>query len=128
MTKEEAFLLNASELSEILNMSVFSGLQGATLYREREFLCRLPASEIFGTKAEDFVLVQGAIDLMVCSESGIRIIDYKYSRKTDEQLVKTYSPQLALYKKAVSRILKTPEEEIASAIVNIRLKRQIILS
>lgn len=128
MSESAASLLNAAELSEILNMPVFGGLDGAELYREREFLCRLPACEIFDTPAEDFVLVQGAIDLLICSGGGVRIIDYKYSGKTDEQLIKTYSPQLALYKKAVSRIMKTPEESIGVAIVNIKRKRQIILS
>ena len=128
MTAEAAALLDAEELSEILNMPVFAGLEGAELYREREFLCRLPANEILESQAADYVLVQGAIDLMARAGGEIRIIDYKYSHKSDAELIKTYSPQLALYRKAVSRILKIPEAAIRSAIVNIRLKRQIILT
>ncbi|MDE7087211.1 MAG: PD-(D/E)XK nuclease family protein, partial [Clostridia bacterium] len=77
----------------------------ATLYREREFLCRLKAKEILETEAEDFVLLQGAIDLLAVGDFGVKIIDYKYSHKTDEQLIKTYTPQLNLYKKVTSAIL-----------------------
>lgn len=119
ISKNAAGLLEVSRLAEIMNMPVFAGLQGAKLFREREFLCRLPACDILPSAARDYVLVQGAIDLLVVAESGIRIIDYKYSIKSDEQLKATYAPQLALYKKAVSIIMKAREEEIGAAIVNI---------
>lgn len=131
ITPEQAELLDAARLSEILNMPVFDNLCGAKLYREREFLCRLKACDVLDTPAEDFILVQGAIDLMaVCGEGAnrqVKIIDYKYSKKTDEQLIATYSKQLALYKKAVSVIMHLPEEKISTAIVNIYRRTQIIL-
>ena len=127
LTARQAELLSADELCEIINMPVFSGLDGAYLMREQEFLCRLKACDLLPTAAEDAVLVQGAIDLLARTTDGVRIIDYKYSKKTDEQLVETYSKQLALYRKAVSVILHIPEEEISAAIVNIYRRRQILL-
>ena len=119
-------LLNLSELSEILNMDVFSDLKGK-LYREQEFLCRLPANEILDTTADDGVLIQGAIDLLCKTEDGYTIVDYKYSHKSDEQLKETYFRQLGLYKKAVSLITRTDEEKIKTVIVNIFSRRQINL-
>lgn len=128
ISSEQYSLLNAAELSQILKMPVFADLGVATLLREQEFLCRLPANEILPeTSATDGVLVQGAIDLIARGDFGVKIIDYKYSHKTDEQLIETYSAQLALYKKATAKITKTDESRISCIIVNIFKKRQIIL-
>lgn len=129
VTRGQRELLDENGLAEILNMSVFSSLGGAKLYREREFLCRLPANEILpDTQSPDGIHVQGAIDLLADTDEGIKIIDYKYSSKSDEYLVGKYSRQLALYKKAVSLIMREDERRISCAIVNIFLKRQIILN
>jgi ATP-dependent exoDNAse (exonuclease V) beta subunit len=114
-------------LVEILAMPVFDKLSGCTLYREREFLCQLPANQFLDTTADDGVLVQGAIDLLATGKGGTAIIDYKYSKKSDDELVSFYSAQLALYKKAVARILKINEETISTTIVNIYSRRQINL-
>lgn len=117
-------LLSADDLAEILGMPVFDIPAGTTVYREREFLCRMPANELFETDADDGVLVQGAIDLLV-ERNGYTIIDYKYSHKDDVLLVKTYSKQLALYKNAVARIMRVDPATISTYIVNI-FKKQVI--
>ena len=125
ITEEQYKILDAEEISSILNMPVFGGLEKFELFREREFLCRLPAKDILPATAEDGVLVQGAIDLLAVQKNGgkeIKIIDYKYSHKSDEELKSTYYKQLNLYKKAVSLIMKKREEEIEAVIVNIFLK------
>ncbi len=127
ITAAQFDLLNSEELSQILNMPVFADLGGATLYREREFLCRLKAKEILETGAGDYVLVQGAIDLLAVGDFGVKIIDYKYSHKSDEQLIQTYSAQLSLYKKATAAILRVSPEKIKTTIVNIHTRRQIDL-
>lgn len=127
MTAEQAELLNSKRLCEILAMPVFKKLPRSSLYREREFLCRLPANAFLPTNATDDVLVQGAIDLLAVSGDGIAIIDYKYSALGDGDLIKKYTPQLALYKKAVSRILGRDEASISTTIVNIRRCREINL-
>ena len=128
MTGEQQNLISAQQLCEILNMPVFEGLTTAVTWREREFLCRLPANEILPqTSASDDILVQGAIDLVAQGDFGIKIIDYKYSHKDDEKLIATYSRQLNLYKKALVRITGYKESQISTAIVNIYKKRQINL-
>lgn len=123
----QANLLDKEELSQILNMPVFAKLNGAQLYREQEFLCRLPAKTMFQTEAEDYVLVQGAIDLFAYLADGVYVIDYKYSGKSDEQLKRDYEKQLALYKAAAAKIAHVDESTIKTVLVNIKTKRQIIL-
>ena len=128
MTKEQKDLLSAQQLSEILSMPVFEGLSDAVTWREREFLCRLPANQIMPQiNSCDEILVQGAIDLVAQGHFGVKIIDYKYSQKDDEKLIATYSGQLNLYKKALSRITGCKESEVSAVIVNIYKKRQINL-
>lgn len=127
ISEEQRALLDEAELEEIVNIPVFSSLAGAQLFREQEFLCRLPANEVLPTTATDGVLLQGAIDLLAKTDAGYKIIDYKYSRKNGGQLIKTYSKQLALYKKAVALITGTPPEKIDTVIINIFLKEQINL-
>ena len=112
----------------ILDMPVFASLKGATLLREQEFLCNLPARDVLPeTTAGDGVLVQGAIDLLAVQKDKVFIIDYKYSKKDEEQLAETYSPQLALYKKAVAVITGKAEKDIFCVIVNIYKRKQINL-
>jgi ATP-dependent helicase/nuclease subunit A len=119
MPEEQTSLLNVDSLVDILSMTAFEKLDGCTLYREREFLCRLPANQFLPTDADDGVLIQGAIDLLAVGGQTTKIIDYKYSKKSDELLKQTYSAQLALYKKAVACILKIDEKNITTTIINI---------
>lgn len=129
MTEEQRGLISAAHLSEILSMPVFAGLADAVTWREREFLCKLPAKEILeGVSSDNEVIVQGAIDLVAQGGFGWKIIDYKYSQKDDGALIKTYSKQLELYKKALSAITGADGSAISTAIVNIYKKRQILLS
>lgn len=128
MTEDSAALLSVDELVEILNMPVFDDVQTFTLFREREFLCRLKACDVMPTSAQDYVLLQGAIDLLCVKDGQIKIIDYKYSKKNETELINTYSAQLALYKKAVSAIMHVDEERISTAIVNIFHRTQILLN
>ena len=127
ISEEQYNILDVDTLTEILGIPIFSTLGGATLYREQEFLCMLPANEIMDTAAPDEVLIQGAIDLLAKTDTGYKVIDYKYSHKSAEKLIETYSRQLALYKKAVARITKTDPKNIQTIIVNIFAKEQINL-
>lgn len=127
ISKAQYDLLCGEELAQILSMPVFADLNGATLYREQEFLCRLKANEILKTEAEDYVLVQGAIDLLAVGDFGVKIIDYKYSMKSDAQLIDTYTAQLDLYKKATAAILRCSPDKISRTIINIHARRQINL-
>jgi ATP-dependent helicase/nuclease subunit A len=127
MPKEQAELISPEHLEEILAMPAFDNLKSGRLFREQEFLCRLPAKDFLPTDADDGVLIQGAIDLLAVCDDGVHIIDYKYSKKDDKAIVAKYAAQLSLYKKAVAKILKVEENTISATIINIFLKRQINL-
>lgn len=136
MEEEQAELLESDKLEKILSMSVFDRAQGRRKFCEREFLCKIPAADykalaagepLWEGAAEDDgngVIVQGAIDLLLLEERGksvvsADVIDYKYSSHGDEYLLKKYSPQLELYKKAVRLAYGLDENAVSATIVNI---------
>ncbi|MCD8373079.1 MAG: UvrD-helicase domain-containing protein [Clostridia bacterium] len=125
ITEEQVGLLNVDNLEKILSMNVFSRLGGKKLYREQEFLCSLPANEFLNTDAADNVMVQGVMDLFCEGDGECIIIDYKYSKKGDGAIIKTYAPQLNLYRRAAAKITGVPEEKISAVIVNIYTLREI---
>lgn len=137
-------LLDGGKLTKILAMPAFGKVAGKALYREREFLCRLPSYDYIalrngisgglsvGGDDGNGVIVQGAIDLL-CVERrdgkavSAHIIDYKYTARTDESVREKYAPQLGLYKSVVSKIYALSQEAVTTTIVNIRECRQINL-
>lgn len=112
-----AALLNEDKLCAILALPVFSSLRGYTLYREREFLLNIPASELYGTPSEDCVLVQGVIDLMAVKGERCVIVDYKYSSLSADRLAAHYAPQLKIYAAAARRAPGI--SEVRTVLVNI---------
>ncbi|MGN0805778.1 MAG: 3'-5' exonuclease, partial [Candidatus Coproplasma sp.] len=142
ISQGQAQLLDAEKLAAIVSMPSFNGVSGKELYREREFLCKLPSSEYIAlreggdfknvTQGDDgnSVIVQGAIDLL-CIERvdgkavSAQIIDYKYTARTAESVRKKYAPQLALYKDVVCRVYSLEESDVGTTIVNIRTCKQI---
>ena len=101
-------------------MPAFSALSGAQIYREREFLCALPASEVLDTDAQDKVLVQGAIDLLAVGSEGVSIIDYKFVKMSPQEIKEKYARQLDLYKKAVGLIMGIDTASISARIIDLR--------
>ena len=126
----ESTQLSVAKLVEILSNPVFKSLQGKKLLKEQKFLVSLPVEETYG-KREDVdvclreargeeMIFQGAIDLLVIGEDGgVQIIDYKFSKGGATYLRQHYQPQLDLYKRAVSRILRVPPTQISCSIINI---------
>ena len=110
--------IDASQAEKILKMPLFSRLSEYRLMREQEFLLSLPACVLFDTDSEDEVLFQGVIDLLALRGDRAILIDYKFSRHGDEQLIADYSRQLQVYAEAVRRIAKC--EHIAAYIVNLK--------
>ncbi len=129
LTDDENALLKQDKLVEILSNSVFSTLNGATLLREQQFIANLSVQEVLSLVdgvekgeegSDEFILFQGAIDLLAVQKDGARVIDYKYSSQSAEYLKEHYALQLALYRKVVAKILKLPQEKVRATIVNIR--------
>lgn len=143
LTEEQRRLLNTERLERILKMPAFDGLDGKSVYREREFVCRLPSADYVALHGGDgnvnaggddgnSVIVQGAIDLLHIRREngravGADIIDYKYTSHGDEYLRKKYLPQLALYRSVVCKIYGLDARAVTATIVNIHACRQIDL-
>lgn len=125
LTVGQAALLDAERLCRILSMPAFADLADATVWREREFLCSMPALELYDTTADDMILVQGAIDLLAFGRGGTKILDYKFVRMDEEELRAKYSRQLSLYKKAVARITGVDISTVSASIIDLRRLVQI---
>ena len=71
--------------------------------REKQFMLCLPANELLDTTANDSVLVQGTIDLIIFDKEGGRtlLVDFKKSNSPLAALKARYSRQLDLYAYAV---------------------------
>lgn len=125
LTPGELKLLNENNLGKILSLPCFAGIAEKRVWREQTFLTLIPAKELIDTDAEDEILFQGAIDLLVEDKEGFTVIDYKFSGRSDEHIREAYALQIKLYKKAVARIMGVREESIGARIVNIALLREI---
>lgn len=79
-------------------------------YREYKFMYDLPASELYDYIAgKEAILVQGIADCVIEEADGLTIVDYKTDRASDPaELVAHYTPQLSLYRRALSEQFGKP--------------------
>ncbi|MDE5548319.1 MAG: PD-(D/E)XK nuclease family protein, partial [Clostridia bacterium] len=128
LSPEQLAALDINRLEKILAMPALACLVGKRVWRERTFLVRLPSSQFYGTHtnaSEDETVFQGAIDLMAETDDGYLIVDYKLSGRSSEGIREHYAPQIALYKKAVARILDVDENKVRAVILNIARCQEI---
>lgn len=125
LSAKQIALLDVRKLEKILAVPCLKWLAGKRIERERKFLLSLPANELMPTEADDEIVYQGAIDLLCLDENGYTVIDYKYSSRGDDSLREHYALQIALYKKAVARIMRVDESTVRACIVNILACREI---
>jgi ATP-dependent helicase/nuclease subunit A len=72
---------------------------------------RNPQSAIESSGAEEYVIVQGVMDLAVVRREEIWVLDFKTDHFAEEELeakVRLYRPQLTLYARAIARIYGRP--------------------
>jgi ATP-dependent helicase/nuclease subunit A len=75
------------------------------VYKEKPFLIRIPANEIFKTSYTNDIILQGTIDCYYIYDNKITLIDFKTDKKTDETFIKeNYSEQMKLYAYAIEKI------------------------
>lgn len=118
-------LLSPTQCEKILSIPKLKELASARAVRERQFIVSFPANKFTGTGAADDVVYQGAIDLFAYTKNGIELVDYKYSRRSDEDIKKHYEVQLKLYRATLAKILKVAEENINVTVINILSCRAI---
>ncbi len=121
LTQEEADALNFDALSNFWTSGLGAGIrdQADLVRRELPFTARFNRSEISSAgiepdtefETDDFVVVQGAVDLAILGDDGIEIIDFKTDRMREQELPakrKIYEPQIRLYAAAMERIYRKP--------------------
>lgn len=94
-------------LQKATDIPVIKDAKGKSLYKEQDFIVNMPSDMVFNDGGKREVLVQGIIDLLIVDENTktAKIVDYKYSVKSAEELAKTYKKQLDLYAYAVEKVL-----------------------
>lgn len=87
-------------------------LAAKTLHREWMFTLRMSTEEAVGIPSGETLLVQGAVDCCFEEDGQWVLLDYKTDRADDvDALIARYTPQLALYAKALERITGKPVRE-----------------
>jgi ATP-dependent helicase/nuclease subunit A len=124
LAPEEAALLDFNGLAAFWRSNLGERIraQQNALRRELRFTVRLASNEvaeligdpIAPELADEFVIVQGVVDLAVVLPERIWLVDFKTDAvKSDELPDKTrfYEPQLKLYARALSEIYRRPVSE-----------------
>ena len=100
--KEKILKFTASELFKEIGIA-------EQVYKEQPFYISIPVSEIYESKSNEPILVQGIIDLYYISSKGeITLVDYKTDYvpdKNEEYLIEKYQAQLYLYKRALEQAM-----------------------
>ena len=89
----------------ILKLKTFIN-KGDKVLKEQKFVMKIPYGEINNSDNKENVFVQGVIDLMVISNNGIILIDYKLSNKSSNTIKQRYAKQLSLYATAINKMFK----------------------
>lgn len=119
MSPEEADAVDIGMLEGFFASSVgkqLSELPGERMKREFRFSLLVPANEALpDAQTEETVLMSGIIDLFVDMGDTIALYDFKSDYAADEAAiqdkVRTYSPQLNVYAKALEQICAKPVTE-----------------
>lgn len=118
ISREEAGAINPSDLMTLFSSDLGKRLSAAymnkKLYKERQFVMSVPASQIRASyDPQETVLVQGVIDAYF-EEDDLVIVDYKTDKVENmRELENRYGVQLDFYQKALEQITgKTVKEKI----------------
>lgn len=114
LTERQRAVVDATSILECLESDVMRAAGKYPHYREKQFMLDLPADEFLDTEVKDRVLLQGTVDLFIRGrEKGGEniLVDFKYSKRSKEQIKERYSRQLQLYSKAVEECLGEPVDK-----------------
>jgi ATP-dependent helicase/nuclease subunit A len=83
----------------------------SSVLREWAFTYGLDASTVGAQSENEIIVLQGIVDMIIPTEKGLVIVDFKTDRITEDQInerAKKYTVQIRSYVKAASDILKQP--------------------
>ncbi len=124
LTSEEAAHLDLAGIVAFWQSDLGKSIRAHSSHVRRElaFTARMKPEELTAAPPaapelfdQDFVVVQGAADLIVLLPDQIRLVDFKTDHFPESQLaekVKLYAPQLRLYATALGRIYQRPVSEM----------------
>ena len=124
LTETEVDALNFDALLQFWNSDLGASIResSARVRRELPFTARFSSSEIEfldveeAGVTEDFIVVQGAIDLAVIHDDFIEVLDFKTDAMKERDLPakrKIYEPQIRLYALALEKIFRKPVKRAA---------------
>ena len=106
--------LNSPLGQRIANAARNSDSANYSVKKEKAFTYKLPAGTLDENLPEDeYVILQGMIDLVFYDVDGWVIVDYKSGNKnaTDDTIICRYGAQIDLYKQAWASIIGQPVKE-----------------
>ena len=110
ITTKQKQAIPKQEIQKFTNSDLFKEISEAKeIYKEQPFYLNIPVKELYASKSEESILVQGIIDLYYITKEGqVILVDYKtdYVLEGNEDYLKEkYTPQLNLYKRAIEHAL-----------------------
>ncbi|MCX8108330.1 MAG: PD-(D/E)XK nuclease family protein [Verrucomicrobiae bacterium] len=125
LSPEEVTALDLEAITRFWQASLGRRILANTgnIIRELEFTARFSADDIRGLGVpvkpgigpDEFVVVQGIVDLVVILDNALWIVDFKTDDVEKPELelkVQAYRPQLMAYGKALGRIYRRPVTEM----------------
>ena len=108
LDNDQYMIVNAKVIKSFLDSDFMKEIKGRQKIKEQSFrMYSVIPKEILGKDIKDKVLLQGTFDLFIPRENGKEsiLIDYKYSKKTPEEIYRTYKKQILLYKLAIDKCM-----------------------
>ena len=117
ITENQRETVDTTRVLKFTQSNLFKRMKNSKeIYKEKPFFINIPANEIYETKVEETILVQGIIDLYFIDENDkLILVDYKTDyvpENREEYLVEKYRKQLDLYKLAIEEALEKEVSEI----------------
>ena len=108
--EEAAKEISPEDILAFLKSDLGKAAKEGETFREKRFVLRKRACELFDDASDEYTLVQGVIDMLVVGEKTI-LVDFKKSRSSDEVLRERYRKQIDLYAEAVEEGLSRKVDE-----------------
>jgi ATP-dependent helicase/nuclease subunit A len=140
LSRDEADALDLDALLRFWTSEMGAGIRARSEFVRRElpFTARFSLDEIESLLSgdnpakpdEEFVVVQGAVDLVLVTEQAIEILDFKTDRMRESDLDQKqtlYGPQLKMYAAALKKIYRKPVTRAALHFLSINRTVEIDL-
>ena len=113
LTEPLAAAIDVAPIAEFFDSKLGQLAQqaGGRVYREWPFTYGLDAATVGARSSDEIIVLQGIIDMIIPTENGLVIVDFKTDRVTESEIAeraKKYIPQMQSYATAAADILKQP--------------------